>query len=85
MRKYAAFEKKTGRSAKSQKWRKTLAKHGILTHRKAFERYDKNPIRLPRKHISFYHDTDYLDMDKMAKAIIFIDKSYVYFTIFDMA
>ena len=25
------------------------------------------------------------NMDKMAKAIIFIDKSYVYFTIFDMA
>ena len=51
MRKYAAFEKKTGRSAKSQKWRKTLAKHGILTHRKAFERYDKNPIRLPRQYL----------------------------------
>ena len=51
MRKYAAFEKKTGRSAKSRKWRKTLAKHGILTHREALERYDKNPIRLPRQHM----------------------------------
>ena len=51
MRKYAAFEKKTGRSAKSRKWRKTLAKHGILTHREALERYDKNPIRLPRQYM----------------------------------
>ena len=51
MRKYAAFEKKTGRSAKSRKWRKTLAKHGILTHREALERYDKNPIRLPRQYL----------------------------------
>jgi len=57
MRKYAAFEKKTGRSAKSRKWRKTLAKHGILTHREALERYDKNPIRLPRHDLPQYAKT----------------------------
>ena len=54
---YAAFEKKTGRSAKSQKWRKTIAKCGIWTHRKAFERYDKNPIRLPWHDLPWYAKT----------------------------
>ena len=60
MRKYAAFGKKTGRSAKSQKRRKTLAKYGILTHREALERYDKNLICLPWKYLPFANGGVYL-------------------------